>query len=212
MDFARELDQVLPHDLPNRARVVAITARHLELIAEANEHMNLTRITNPREAAIKHVVDSLAPWSLFSKATHVMDAGTGAGFPGIPLAAALPETRFMLVDSTQKKARFVESAVAALNLDNVDVSAERAEDLLRKDRFCFITARAVAPLDRALTYFANGLRLGATALLYKGPDVANELKDGEMEAKRRNVQMDVVMRYDLPDQLGSRTVVRIAAR
>lgn len=210
MDFERELELTLPPDLPNRSRVAAVAARHLQLIADVNEHMNLTRITGAREAVIKHVADSLAPWRLFASALTVMDAGTGAGFPGIPLAAALPDTRFLLVDSTRKKARFVESAVADLGLENVEVSEERAEDLLRQTRVNLITARAVAPLERALEYFAPGLKLGAHALLYKGPDVDHEIKEAEAEARHRRVRLEVVMRYELADQLGSRTVVRIS--
>ena len=208
MDFAPDLEQTLPADLPNRARVITVTARHLALIAEANEHMNLTRITDPREAVVKHVLDSLAPWRLFAGAATVLDAGTGAGFPGIPLAAALPETRFLLADSTQKKARFVEAAITTLNLPNVEVAAERAEDLLRQSRFEIITARAVAPLDRALTYFAAGIKAGAAVLLYKGPDVETEIA----EAQTRKARIEIVMRYSLPDSFGERTIVRIDAR
>ncbi len=210
MDFERELDLALPPGLPNRDRVVSLAAHHLLLISDVNEHMNLTSITGPREAAVKHVVDSVMPWELFQGATLVMDAGTGAGFPGIPLAVALPDTQFLLVDSTQKKARFVESAVAALGLDNVEVCAERAEDLFRKNRVDLITARAVAPLERALTYFATGFAQGARALLYKGPDVDSEMRDAQGEAKRRRVQMEIVLRYELPHSLGARTIVRIA--
>lgn len=212
MDFERELESALPSNLPNRSAVIAIASRHLQLIADVNEHMNLTRITSPREAVIKHIVDSVAPWALFEGAATVMDAGTGAGFPGIPLAVVLPDTRFVLVDSTQKKARFVESAIADLALQNVEVAAERAEDVLRQSRFTLITARAVAPVERALSFFAAGLKAGAQVLLYKGPDVEHELKEAETEAKQRRVRMSVVMRYDLPDSLGTRTIVRIAAQ
>lgn len=210
MDFERELDLALPPDLPNRARVVTVAAHHLCLIDTANEHMNLTRITGAREAVVKHVVDSVAPWALFQRAAIVMDAGTGAGFPGIPLAAALPDTQFLLVDSTQKKARFVEIAVAELGLENAEVCAERAEDVLRKSRVEIITARAVAPLERALAYFAVGFEQGARALLYKGPHVEGEMKDAQAEAKRRRVGMAIVMRYSLPDAMGARTIVQIA--
>ena len=112
VSFAAELTQLLPQDLPHRENVIAKAARHLELIVEMNQVMNLTRILNPREAAIKHVLDSVLPWRLFEGASHVVDAGTGAGFPGVPLSLVLPETEFSLLDATQKKARFVESAVA----------------------------------------------------------------------------------------------------
>ena len=210
MDFAGELDRFLPHDLPRRPNVIAIASCHLTMIADVNERMNLTRIQGPREAAIKHVVDSVSPWRLFAEAATVIDAGTGAGFPGIPLAAALPDTHFVLADSTQKKAKFVEGVIQALQLHNADVSSDRAEDILRRSRFDVITARAVAPVERALGYFAAGLKKGATVLLFKGPDIEKELMEAGAEAKRRRVTMEVAMRYDLPDQLGSRTVVRIS--
>ena len=86
MPFTEDLAQLLPADLPNREKCVAIAARHLELIVEANKNFNLTRIVSPREAAIKHVVDSVFPWRQFQGAARIADAGTGAGFPGIPLA------------------------------------------------------------------------------------------------------------------------------
>src|SRR5450432_3095086 len=119
MSFADELGQLLPADLPHRDECIAGAARHLELIVEANQHFNLTRIVSPREAAIKHVLDSVLPWRLFAGAAHVADAGSGAGFPGISLALVLPGTRFTLLESTQKKARFLESVVRELKLANI---------------------------------------------------------------------------------------------
>ena len=153
--FAVEIAAVLPADLPHRDRVVQGCAAHLALIAEANRHFNLTRITSPREAAIKHVLDAVLPWRLFADAVHVMDAGTGAGFPGIPLAFVLPETRFTLAESIQKKARFVESAVGALGIGNVVVAARRAEELCRESRLDIVTMRAVAPVERAIQLFGT---------------------------------------------------------
>jgi 16S rRNA (guanine527-N7)-methyltransferase len=114
MPFEIELREVLPADLPARERLIVKGAQHLQLIEEANRQFNLTRITSPRDAAIKHILDSVMPWRLFEGARHVLDAGTGAGFPGIPLALVLPEVKFTLSESIQKKARFVEHAVAAL--------------------------------------------------------------------------------------------------
>ncbi len=129
MNFAEELEVALPADLPHRGRLVEKADQHLRLITAANEYMNLTRITDAREAAIKHIYDSVAPWRWFQHAHRVLDAGTGAGFPGIPLAVVLPATRFSLAESIQKKARFVDSAVESLELPNVHVYAERAEQI-----------------------------------------------------------------------------------
>ena len=244
VDFAEELNLVLPADLPNRETVVRKAAEHLELIVAVNQHLNLTRITTPREAAIKHVLDSVMPWRLFAGAKHVLDAGTGAGFPGIPLALVLPDVRFTLAESTQKKARFVESALALLDLPNVTISASRAEDLAGKDlagkdlagkdlagkdlprkdlarkdlagkdlarqgAIDLITARALAPIPKVLELLGPALKTRARALLYKGPDAEQEIASAQKELKKFHMQAQVVMQYELPDALGTRSIVEI---
>jgi 16S rRNA (guanine527-N7)-methyltransferase len=205
--YADELERVLPAELPHRETVVAKAARHLELIEEANQYLNLTRITSPREAAIKHVLDSVLPWALFRDAKQVLDAGTGAGFPGIPLALVLPGVKFTLVESIQKKARFVETAVAALELPNVSVQAVRAEDLLKTFRPEILVLRAVAPLSKALDLFGPALKKGVKVLLYKGPDTQQEIAEAAPLIQRLRARVEIVMTYDLPDELGTRTVI-----
>ena len=207
--FANEIASVLPHDLPHRDTVIAKAAHHLALIVEANRQFNLTRITTPREAAVKHILDAVLPWRLFAEAEHVVDAGSGAGFPGVPLGIALPGTRFTLAESIQKRARFLDSVVDALELPNVDVAAERAEDVLKRRRIDLITARAVAPIDRALSLFAPALKTGCRALLYKGPDADAEIEQAQPEARRLKLKLRVIERYQLPDSLGARTIVEI---
>jgi 16S rRNA (guanine527-N7)-methyltransferase len=209
VSFADELCQLLPADLPFREECVAGAARHLDLIVEANQHFNLTRIVNPREAAIKHVVDSVLPWRLFEGADHVADAGSGAGFPGIPLSLVLPGTRFTLLESTQKKARFLESVVRQLGLSHVEVRAERAEEWLNTHRVAIVTARAVAPLNRAAALFAPALRSGARILFYKGPDAAAEISEAAPETAKRQLRLRIIERYQLPDALGTRTIVEM---
>ena len=209
MPFADELRQLLPADLPFREECTAGAARHLELIVEANQHFNLTRIVDAREAAIKHVVDSVMPWRLFEGADQVADAGSGAGFPGIPLALVLPGTRFTLLESTQKKARFLESAVRELKLPNVEVRAERAEEWLHTHRADIVTARAVAPLNRAASLFAPALRGGARLLFYKGPDAATEISEAAAETAKRQLRLRIIERYELPGALGTRTIVEM---
>jgi 16S rRNA (guanine527-N7)-methyltransferase len=206
--FDAELNQVIPKDIPHRDALIQGASRHLELIVEANKYLNLTRITTPREAAIKHVLDSVIPWRLFAQARHVLDAGTGAGFPGIPLALVLPDTKFTLAESIQKKARFVESALAEIKLPNAAITPRRAEELGAG----IITARALAPIPRVLSLFKPALKRGTRILLYKGPDAEQEIAEAAGDARKLHVEMEVVMRYDLPDGLGTRTIVEIAGR
>ncbi len=207
-EFEVELNRTLPADLPRRAVVIRKAAEHLGLIVEANQYLNLTRITSPREAAIKHVLDSIVPWRLFQDARLVLDAGTGPGFPGVPLALVLPGTQFTLAESIQKKAQFLEGALAKLELPNVTVAPLRAEDLWRN--VDVISARALAPIPRVLGLFAPALKAGRKILLYKGPDAELEIAESAKEAGKLHARMEVVMRYDLPDFLGTRTIVQIA--
>lgn len=209
VSFEEELKSVLPHDLPNRERVAVLGAKHLELIEETNRVMNLTRIVSAHEAAVKHVLDSVMPWRLFGGAKTVLDAGTGPGFPGIPLALVLPEVRFILAESIQKKARFVQSAVDALAIENVTVEGMRAEEFLSAESVDIVTARAVVPMVKAIPLFASAIKKGARVLLYKGPDVEQEMAEASLEAGKRKVKITVICRYDLPDGLGARTIVSL---
>jgi len=138
----------------------------------------------------------------------VLDAGTGAGFPGIPLSLVLPDVRFTLTESTQKKARFVENAVESLELGNVRVAAARAEEAALSEKPDIITARAIAPLYRILDLFAKPLKHGARLILYKGPDIEAEL----LEARRDRVAAEVLCRYELPNGFGTRTLVSVRAQ
>lgn len=211
MGFAAEFAGLLPEDLPGRQRFIAKAAQHLELIDQANQHFNLTRILDPREAVIKHVVDSVIPWRHFASAGVVADVGSGAGFPGIPLALVLPQVQFVLLESIQKKARFIQSAVDALELSNVEVQPLRAEDWLVGRRVDLITARAVAPLERAIGLFAPAIRNGSRVLLYKGPDAESEIAESAAEAKKRRIRAQIVDRYDLPGAMGTRTLIELSA-
>ena len=206
--FEDELARVLPSDLPNRSRLIEIASRHLEAIQVANDYMNLTRITSPREAAGKHVYDCVAPWRCFQTAKKILDAGTGAGFPGVPLSVVLPGVRFVFSESTGKKARFVAETTEELGLLNVDVVTDRAEAIAQTQHFDIITARAVAPLPKLLDLFGRFLRKGTRLLLYKGPDVENELQ----EAKDYDFAAEVLQQYELPEGLGSRTLLEIRAQ
>ena len=205
MQFDAELERVLPLDIPHRDRLIEKAAQHLTLIASANEYMNLTRIIDPQQAAIKHVYDSVAPWRHFRGAKKVLDAGTGAGFPGIPLSIVLPDVRFTLSESVHKKARFVDSVIESLELPNAQVFALRAEEQATSLHPEIITARAVAPISRILDVFSKALKQGVRVILYKGPDVDAELE----EAEKRRVAAEVLCRYELPDGLGMRTLLQI---
>lgn len=200
--YRTELNRVLPADLPHRESVVDGSARHLARMAHVNQHLNLTRIVAPREAAVKHVLDSVLPWRLLEPYDGIADIGSGAGFPGVPLGLVFPEKRFLLIESVGKKARFL----AEVNLPNVTVFALRAEEILREAQADLLIVRAVASCDKLLKLLRPVLK-GRALLLYKSGDVEAELQEAAAEAQRQRRTPRVAMRYELPDGAGARSIV-----
>ena len=136
---------------------------HLDLLDEWGTRMNLTAIRERPAQITKHILDSLTmvPWL---RGTRVADIGSGAGFPGIPLAIVVPGVHFVLVESVGKKCRFLECVRDTLHLDNVEVAQARAESYQPADRFDTVIARAVGPLAD-LVKNAGGLVAGGGRLL-----------------------------------------------
>ena len=198
-EYLLALEDVLPPDLPNRGVVVEKSAQHLARMREVNENINLTRIIEPREAAIKHVLDSVLPWPLLAPFHVIADIGSGPGFPGIPLALVFPEKRVLLIESIGKKARFLEEIVRQLELSNVEVHNARAEEVLRNSPADVIVARAVASCEKLLKLLKPVLAK-RKLLLYKGGDVEQEIAQAGKPAT-------VAMRYELPYESGTRAVV-----
>ena len=150
---------------------------HLDLLDDWNTRMNLTAIRERPAQITKHVLDSLTlvPWL---KGKRVADIGSGAGFPGIPLAIVMPGVHFVLVESIGKKCRFLEHVRDALELGNVEVVQSRAEAYRPAVRFDSVIARAVGPTPE-LVKNAGGLVAGGGRLLaMKGRYPTDELAKG----------------------------------
>ncbi len=150
-------------DDAGRDRLIAFLA----LLAHWNRAYNLTAVRDPLEMVPRHLLDSLAvlPWVTQGP---VLDAGTGAGLPGIPLAVARPALEFTLLDSNGKKTRFVRQAVLELGLSNVDVVHSRLEAYRPGPKFATITARAVASLSELFDSCAHLAAADARLLALKG--------------------------------------------
>jgi 16S rRNA (guanine527-N7)-methyltransferase len=136
---------------------------HLDLLDEWNQRMNLTAIRERPAQVTKHLLDSLSV-ATWIRGNRVADVGSGAGFPGIPLAIALPGVQFVLIESIGKKCRYLEHVRDALGLANVEVVQSRAEDYRPAARFETVLARAVGPVAD-LVKNAGGLVAGGGRLL-----------------------------------------------
>jgi 16S rRNA (guanine527-N7)-methyltransferase len=146
----------------------------LEELRHWNQRTNLTAITEPAQMITHHLLDSLAI-SPDLAGTLVADVGTGAGFPGLPLAVANPERHFTLIDSNAKKLRFVAHAVGLLRLNNVTTLHARAESLQPPVPFDTVTARALAPLPKLLAQVAPLCGPATRVLAMKGRWPEDEL-------------------------------------
>src|SRR5690606_23886285 len=163
-------------------------------LVQWNEKFNLTAITGYDEVQVKHFLDSLVALPLIAeevgepmpleRSLHLVDVGTGAGFPGIPLKIAAPRLKLTLMDGTGKKITFLREVTARLGLHNVEVVQGRAEELGRntayRGQFDLVTARAVAPLNTLAEYLLPLARRGGLAVVYKGASAGQEF----MEARR----------------------------
>jgi 16S rRNA (guanine527-N7)-methyltransferase len=147
---------------------------HLDLLDEWNARMNLTAIRDRPSQLTKHVLDSLSVRP-FLRGARIADVGSGAGFPGIPLAVIEPARRFTLIESTGKKCRFLEHVRDALALANVEVVQSRAESYRPDLRFDTVIARAVGPIADLVRHAGPLLSAGGRLLAMKGRYPEDEL-------------------------------------
>ena len=146
-----------------------------ELLTEANARMNLTRVSaDPAEAIDRNYLDSLSPLAHLSGAKTCVDVGSGAGFPGVPLAIFLPDTHFVLMDSLLKRVEFLRGVIneLSLNAEAVCLRAEEAGRGAMRESFDAATARAVAPLNVLCELLLPLVRVGGKAVALKGPGAA----------------------------------------
>ena len=131
-------------EITSNERVRAAFDRYAEMLTERNEKVNLTAITDPDEIRVKHFTDSLAAIELIKTGATVLDIGSGAGFPGIPLKIARDDISVTLLDSVNKKVAFMNDVIADLGLKNIEAVHARIEDFPHKGEFDVAVSRAVA--------------------------------------------------------------------
>jgi 16S rRNA (guanine527-N7)-methyltransferase len=150
--------------------------RYGVMLRERNEHVNLTSVDSPEGILSIHMLDSLSIAMDLGAAERLIDVGTGGGFPGIPLAVACPERKFMLIDGTQKKIRFVAESIAALDIRNAEALAERAESFQGEKNFDVVISRAVGPLADFVRNSGPLAAPGGRLLAMKGKLPEDELR------------------------------------
>lgn len=161
--------------------------RYMNLLIEWNKVMNLTGITDPEEIIIKHFIDSLTVLDKIDKRDSIIDVGTGAGFPGIPIKIAFPETKVVLLDSLNKRIKFLNEVIEQLQLDNIETIHGRAEDYGKdkkhREKYDIAIARAVAPLNILLEYLMPFTKVKGKVLCMKASNSEEEIKNSSNAIK-----------------------------
>lgn len=189
-------------------------SKYYQKLIEVNEYVNLTRITDLEEVYLKHFYDSLTPFleypELFKKA-RICDVGAGAGFPSIPIKILVPEMQLAIVDSLNKRLKFLADLTADLDLGQVELVHGRAEDIGQnvkyREKFDLVTARAVANMATLSEYCLPLVKEGGKFLALKGPKAESELADAQKAITVLGGQVAATKNLRLPESDEERTLI-----
>lgn len=189
--------------------------QYYELLVEKNKVMNLTAITEFDEVVEKHFLDSVSLTKQLDlhQPLKVLDLGTGAGFPGIPLKIVFPELEITLMDSLNKRVLFLQDVISSLQLENIEAVHGRAEEAARnkkyRESFDLCVSRAVANISTLSEYCLPFVKIGGSFISYKSSTIEDELEDGKKGIDILGGKVKDVYKFTLPDSELQRSFVII---
>ena len=186
---------------------------YMKLLIEWNEKMNLTAIIEPEEIVLKHFIDSITILKEIEDNSKVVDVGTGAGFPGIPISIMNPTLKITLVDSLNKRLIFLQEVVNQLNLHNIEIVHARAEEFGQNKKyrgsFDISTSRAVANLSTLSEYLIPLVKVNGKAISMKASEAEEEINEAKKAIDVLGGKIEKIEEFNLPQSDIGRTVIII---
>ncbi len=209
--FSEELENVAKQiEIELTKKQIEKFYNYMNLLLEWNEKINLTAIIEPREVILKHFVDSLTIAKYIKDDEKLIDVGTGAGFPGIPLSIVKENTDIVLLDSLNKRINFLEEVKENLKLENITTIHGRAEEFgkNRKEReiYDIATSRAVAPLNILLEYLLPLVKVGGKAICMKGSNI-KEIENAKNALEILGGKIEKIEEITLPNSDIKRNII-----
>lgn len=185
--------------------------KYMNLLIEWNKKINLTAIVKPEEIILKHFIDSLTINSYINEKQKLVDVGTGAGFPGIPMKIYRPDLKVVLVDALNKRINFLNEVIKELKLENIETVHSRIEDFGKNNKyresFDIVTARAVANLSVLSEYLLPLANIGGKCICMKGNEVSEECDNGKRAIDILGGKILNIDSFQLPDSDISRNII-----
>ena len=186
---------------------------YMKMIQEWNEKINLTAILEPNEMILKHFIDSMTILDKIKENDRIVDVGTGAGFPGLPIKITKPNTDIVLLDSLNKRIKFLDNVIGELNLKNIKTVHARAEEFGSNIEYreCFDVAvsRAVAPMNILLEYLIPAVKVGGTCICMKGPEIDEEIEKSKRALEVLGGKIEKIEKIDLVNSGNRRTLITV---
>lgn len=209
--FSEELENVAKQiEIELTKKQIEKFYNYMNLLLEWNEKINLTAIIEPKEVILKHFVDSLTIAKYIKENEKLIDVGTGAGFPGIPLSIVKENTDIVLLDSLNKRINFLEEIKQNLKLKNITTIHGRAEEFgkNKKEReiYDIATSRAVAPLNILLEYLLPLVKVGGKAICMKGSNI-EEIENAKNALEILGGKIEKIEEITLPNSDIKRNII-----
>jgi 16S rRNA (guanine527-N7)-methyltransferase len=194
---------------------IASFTQYFEMLVEWNEKINLTAITDPTEVAVKHMIDSLSCYdeAIFKQGAKIIDVGTGAGFPGLPLKIFRPDLKLTLFDSLNKRILFLKAVAEKLGINDIEFIHSRAEDGGKnkqlREHYDIVVSRAVARLSVLSELCLPFVAVGGFFIALKGPQYSQEIKESTNALRMLGGEIAKIENIKLPGLDDVRAVVYI---